>query len=103
MTMPAADARLPDALVVTHNPAANRFEAWSDGKLCRADYRRTGDTLHIYHTEVPWELQGRGLAAQVMAGVVAYAAANGLKIVPLCSYVRTYMNRHPESHAVLAR
>jgi hypothetical protein len=32
-----------------------------------------------------------------------YAAANGLEVEPWCSYVRTYMKRHPESRALLPK
>jgi predicted GNAT family acetyltransferase len=88
-------------LEIRHNPAARRFEAFVDGGLCRADYRMAGDVMHIVHTEVPYELEGRGLAAQVVRAALDYARANGLKVVPACGYVRAYMRRHKESHDLL--
>jgi predicted GNAT family acetyltransferase len=34
--------------------------------------------------------------------MLADARARGLKIVPLCSYIVDYFNRHPEERDVLA-
>lgn len=89
-------------LDIVHNLAAQRFEATVDGDLCRADYRRVGDTLHLVHTEVPPPHEGRGIAGALVQAVLDYAAGNHLKVVPLCSYVRAYIRRHPETHALLS-
>ena len=87
---------------IVHNLDAHRFEATVQGELCRADYRRVGDTLHMMHTEVPPPLEGRGIAGALVQAALDYAADNGLKVMPLCSYVRAYIRRHPELHALLS-
>jgi hypothetical protein len=89
-------------LEVRHNPQASRFEAFVDGALCRTDYRMSGNVMHIVHSEVPLALEGRGLAGQVVRAALEYARANGLKVVPVCGYVRAYMRRHKETHDLLA-
>ncbi len=89
-------------LTIVHNLAQTRFEATVPAGLCHADYRRVGATLHMVHTEVPREVEGRGIAGELVQAALDYAAANGLKVMPLCSFVRGYMRRHPESHALLA-
>ena len=96
-TLPA-DAELD----IVHNLTAQRFETVVEGDLCRADYRRVGDTLHLVHTEVPPPHEGRGIAGALVQAVLDYAADNRLKVVPLCSYVRSYIRRHPETHALLS-
>jgi hypothetical protein len=88
-------------VAVAHNQAAQRFEVVVDDLLCRADYERDGDTLRFHHTEVPPALGGRGIAAALVRAALDHAQANGLHVVPACSYVRTYMQRHPETHALL--
>lgn len=88
-------------LEVRHNPQANRFEAFVDGELCRADYRMSGGAMHIVHTEVPHALEGRGLAGEVVRAALDYARANRLKVVPACSYVRAYMRRHEATQDLL--
>lgn len=88
--------------VVRHNVAAQRFETEVDGQLARIEYQRDGDVLHIHHTEVPSALEGRGIAAAMARAAFAYADASGLKVRPACSYIRAYMNRHPETKRLLA-
>jgi predicted GNAT family acetyltransferase len=86
---------------IRHNIAESRFEATVDGDLCVAGYRMVGGVLLMTHTEVPAALEGRGIAGQLVRAALAHAGANGLKVEPRCSYVRSYMRRHPETHALL--
>lgn len=60
-----------------HNLAANRFEAAMPGGIAEAAYRRIGDTLHLVHTDVPPESQGRGIAGALVEAVLDCADANG--------------------------
>ena len=80
---------------VVDNAAEHRFELEEDGLLAFADYRRDGDKLVIPHVEADPALRGKGSAGRLMEGVVAAARAEGLTIVPLCSYAAAYMRRHP--------
>lgn len=96
---------MPDdspVLTVQHRPEAQRFEAWVDGLLCEASYRRMGEVVVLHHTGVPRALEGRGIAARLVAAALAHARENGLKVVPSCSYVAAYMRRHPETLDLLA-
>ncbi len=85
-----------DTPQVTHNAVAHRFEMQVDGQLAHCDYRMDGSTMQIVHTEVPAALEGRGLARALVDAAMAHARAQGLKVLPLCSYVRAYVARHPE-------
>lgn len=87
---------------IVHNVERHRFEAIVDGGLARCDYRRVGNVLQLHHTEVPVALEGRGIAGQLVAAALAYARASGLKVAPYCSYVRSYMQRHPETQDLLS-
>ncbi len=86
---------------VRHDTAASRFEATVDGLPCVASYHLAGDVMRMHHTEVPAALEGRGIAGQLVRAALAYATANGLRVEPRCSYVRSYMQRHPETHGLL--
>ncbi|WP_085316861.1 GNAT family N-acetyltransferase [Derxia lacustris] len=89
---------------VVHRPEAGRFEASVDGLRCVADYRLDGKRMLMHHTGVPPALEGRGIAAQLVAAAFDHAARAGLTIVPLCSYVALWARRHPAQAApVLAR
>ncbi len=87
---------------VEHCPERQRFEARVQGWLCRAEYRLHGGVMHLVHTEVPPALEGRGIAARLVRAALDHAQASGLKVNPVCSYVRAYMRRHPEVQHLLA-
>lgn len=90
------------ALKVTHDTAASRFSAEVEGQLCVADYRLSGGVMQMTHTGVPHALEGRGIAAQLVAAALSHAREHGLKVRPSCSYVAVYMRRHPETLDLLA-
>ncbi|RAV98934.1 GNAT family N-acetyltransferase [Pseudochryseolinea flava] len=54
--------------------------------------------LVVYHTEVKEQLQGQGVAGNLLATMVDYARQNNLKVVPLCPYVLAQFKRHPEKY-----
>lgn len=86
---------------VIHRPDQQRFEATVEGRLCEADYELREGVMHMTHTHVPDALQGRGIAAALVRAAFEHARAKGLKVNPLCSYVRQYVQRHPETAPLL--
>ncbi|HET7033974.1 MAG TPA: GNAT family N-acetyltransferase [Casimicrobiaceae bacterium] len=82
---------------VRHNAAASQFEATVEGWLCIAAYTLVDGVMRIHHTEVPPAVGNRGIAAQIVRAAFSYAEAQHLKVEPRCSYVRSYMRRHPET------
>jgi predicted GNAT family acetyltransferase len=86
---------------VVHNPAASRFEMRVQGQTCIAQYRLIDGVMWLTHTEVPPHVQGRGHAARVVRGALDHARAHGIKVRPACSYVSSYMRRHPETRDLL--
>lgn len=88
-------------LDIRHNEAAHRFEASLNGELARCDYRRIGNLLRVHYTEVPRAFEGRGIAGALVAALLDHARRHKLAVEPACSYVRSYMRRHPESHDLL--
>jgi uncharacterized protein len=89
-------------LQIEHLPEKGRFQVVVDGHVCITDYRLAGGVMVITHTEVAPALGGRGIAAALMQAALAHASAHGLKVDPLCSYARSYMQRHPQTQSLLA-
>ena len=86
---------------VLHNPDASRFEATVGGHLCLADYQTHAGVMSINHTYVPPALEGRGIAAALVATALAHARTQGLRVRPVCSYVAAYMRRRRDTHDLL--
>lgn len=89
-------------LNIVHQAEIGRFAAMVDGLQCEADYRLDGHTMHMTHTGVPGQLEGRGIAAALVKAALNWARTQGYKVNPLCSYVRVYIKRHPEWQDLLA-
>ena len=84
---------------IEHHPENSRFQALVEGHLCVADYTLSPGVMHIVHTGVHPSLEGRGIAAALIAAAFEHARTQQLKIDPVCSYVRVYIRRHPETQA----
>ncbi|MCM3783542.1 N-acetyltransferase [Neobacillus mesonae] len=56
----------------------------------------------ITHTFVSEELRGGGVGVELVERVVQYARENHLKVVPMCSFASSVMERHTEMQDVLA-
>ncbi|HEY5862003.1 MAG TPA: N-acetyltransferase, partial [Casimicrobiaceae bacterium] len=50
---------------------------------------------------VPPAHEGKGVAGALVRAALAYARARDLRVLPACSYVRSYMQHHPETHDLL--
>jgi len=87
---------------IEHLPEQGRFQTIVDGARCEADYVLQGKVMAITHTGVPPQLEGRGIAAALVQAALDHAQAQGLKVSPLCSYARAYMQRHPQTLHLLA-
>lgn len=81
---------------VQHNAALQRFEAQLDGKLCVAEYERRHGDLVFTHTFVPPELRGHGIAEKLVRTALEYAREQHARVVPECSYVAAFIQRHRE-------
>lgn len=90
------------AAEVRDNPAVSRFELDVNGVTAVANYQLKGGVMTITHTEVPPQARHGGIASQLIAGALQVARARGLKIVPRCSFVKAYVDEHPEVRDLLA-
>ena len=81
---------------VKDNPSEHRFETTVEGLTSFIDYKLQSGVITIIHTEVPEKLGGRGIAATMSKYALEHTAANNLKLIPLCPYMRSYLTKHPE-------
>lgn len=87
---------------VRHNSAEHRYEVETDGQVSVCEYEIVGDRAVFTHTYVPPELRGKGLAEQMVRTALNDARAAGRKVVPACSYVALFIQRHKEYADLLA-
>ena len=82
---------------VRDNPSEHRFELHDDGKLAGfARYVRRPGRIFFVHTEIDPAFEGRGLGSQLASAALDATRATGERIVPLCPFIASYVERHPE-------
>jgi predicted GNAT family acetyltransferase len=87
-----------DATVeVVDVPEQHRFEIRVDGELGGfAEYSRKGGRIIFRHTEIRDAFEGRGLGSKLAQGALDLARAGDHPVVPLCPFIASYIERHPE-------
>ena len=81
---------------VQNETASHRFAVHLGAAIAVLNYRREGDTIYLVHTEVPAEMEGKGIGGQLAKAALNYARQNNLKVVARCPFVTSYLQRHPE-------
>ena len=82
--------------ILKDNEARSRYEFDLGGHTAYIDYEKDNGTIVLTHTFVPEAYEGRGVGAQLVAAALADIRRQRLKVVPQCSFVAVYINRHPE-------
>jgi predicted GNAT family acetyltransferase len=84
---------------VIHNEADQRFEIrLDDGTIAFADYRPLQGKVMFPHTLVPPHHEGQGLGSAIAKSSLDWARAQGLQVIPACTFYASYMKRHAETH-----
>ena len=81
---------------IRDNAQRHRFELDLDGHTAFSNYKCDGNALTLLHTEVPAALNGRGIGSALVRGILDRARAQGLKVVPICPFVKGYLAKHGE-------
>jgi predicted GNAT family acetyltransferase len=87
---------MPD-IKVNDNWDRSRYEITLDGALAGfLNYRRTGDTVTLIHTEIDDAFEGHGLGGRLARAALDDLRARGLRVVPRCPFVAKFIGEHPE-------
>jgi uncharacterized protein len=82
----------------------NKFYALIEGKECVINFRTVKDhILEYYSTFVPKDLRRRGIAGELVEYALKYAQEHNKKVVPSCSYVRSYIEKNPQWSVIVER
>jgi uncharacterized protein len=88
---------------ISHNAEQSRYEIRLDGQLAGfAEYRRRDDSLVFTHTEVEPAYEGQGVGSALVRGALEDVRAQGTTAVPLCPFVKDWIEKHPEYKDLVA-
>ncbi len=66
-------------------------------------YFKDHQTMVFPHTFVPPAHRGKGIATKLIKAALEFARTNHFTVIPLCSAVIVYIQRHPEYQSLLKK
>lgn len=91
-------------VTVVNNAEESRFEARIDGEMVgRLDYVTSANTIDLQHTVVDPGHEDEGIGGQLVRRVLERLQSDKphLTVIPTCSFVRSYLQEHPEFQDLL--
>ncbi|MDQ3001437.1 MAG: N-acetyltransferase [Fibrobacterota bacterium] len=83
------------AFEIRDNTAENRFELEAEGKLAFTVYALSEGAIELRHTQVPPELEGKGIGSALAKYALDFAKANNLEAIVSCPFISKWRQRHP--------
>ena len=84
---------------VVHVPEQSRFQIGEGEEPAVLVYELGDGDVALLHTVVPRELEGQGLGSRLAEAAVTWAREQSLEVVPVCSFVQSWLARHPGSQS----
>lgn len=89
-------------VTVTDDTDNHRFVATVAGEQAGfAVYHRTKGAVLVVHTEVGEAHQGEGVASELVRGMLDQLRDRDATVVPLCPYVRKWIDEHDEYQSLV--
>lgn len=86
---------------ISHHPEHQQFSLEVDGKVAVIDYTEHNGKLYLQHSEVPYELRGKGVGKELVEKTFEYIEAQGLKAVAICAFIKSVAQRSNRWQAVI--
>ena len=78
------------------NEEGKQYEFHVDELVLRIEYIKVPGKIFLTHTEVPVELEGKGIGSAIVKQVLEEIEKLDLILIPMCPFVASYIKRHPE-------
>lgn len=78
------------------NTNEHRFEMDVEGNIAFIEYKQRDKKLYLTHTEMPPELEGKGVGSTLVEKTLQYIKEHHLQLVPYCPFIQSFLQRHPE-------
>jgi predicted GNAT family acetyltransferase len=82
---------------VVENVELQQYELYVGDDLAGViAYSPRNGAVKLLHTEIEPAFKGRGLGDAIVAATLQDLQERGLRMIPVCPFVRSYLERHPE-------
>ena len=85
------------SIKTSKNEQEHRFELIVDDLIAFIDYKvgKSG-AMYLIHTEVPKELEGKGVGHKLVRESLNLIEEANMKIIPLCPFIKSFLQNHKE-------
>ena len=92
-----AVAQAEQPLRIEDDREAHRYKVWmGDEFAAYSEYENEPGRIVFTHTVVRPKFEGRGIGSRLAKFAVDDVRARGLRITPICPFVRSWLERHHE-------
>lgn len=99
MTATTKDGR---SLDLARDDTGTRYTGSVDGHVAAyAEYIPAGRLVIFTHTETDPSFEGQGVASQLVRWALDDVRARGLRVVPVCPFVKEYIGKHSDEYGDL--
>ena len=86
-----------------NNKHLKQYEFHIEGFVPKIEYIiNHEENVYLTHTEVPYELGGKGVGTQLVEKTLTDIEENNMHVVPLCPFVAAYIRKNPEWKRLIA-
>src|SRR5436190_9513369 len=95
---PEMKEKLPvDDIIITDNTELHRYQLRVGGaEAAYTEYNLLKDAVMFTHTEVLPAHEGKGLGSKLAKFALDDVRRRGLQVIPVCTFMAGYIERHPE-------
>ena len=84
-------------MAVRDNTVEDQFELYVNGMPAGVlAYQMKGQDYALIHTEIDPEFEGQGMGSRLISGALDQIRAGGHTMLPVCPFVLSFVERHPE-------
>ncbi|NYJ28081.1 N-acetyltransferase [Allomuricauda sp. ARW1Y1] len=87
---------IPSMLEIKHDKEAQKFTMDINGEEARVEYNLRDGKMYLVHSEVPYQLRGRGIGKELVLKTFEKLTEEGYKAVAICTYIKAIKNRDPK-------
>jgi uncharacterized protein len=99
MTATTKDGRSID---LARDDAGGRYTGSVEGHVAaQAEFLPAGQLVIFTHTETDPAFEGQGVGSQLVRWALDDVRARGLRVVPVCPFVKSYIAKHADEYGDL--
>nr|WP_321236109.1 N-acetyltransferase [uncultured Psychroserpens sp.] len=84
---------IPSRIPIIHDIDNQQFTLNINGEIAKVEYQLRNDKMYLVHSEVPYQLRGRGFGKVLVDKTFEKLTEEGYQAVAICSYIKAVKNR----------